>query len=193
MGQLIYSAITSLDGYVEDQGGNLDWSAPEQEVLSFINDLERPIGAYLYGRRMYQARLYWETVQLSSDQPAEVHDFKAIGQGAEKIVYSRTLESVSSVRTRVEPDFDIAAVRDLKLRSDHDLTVGGSSLAGGAIKAGLVDELRLFMLPVVIGGGKGWLPEGVRVDLELLDTRRFAGGAMYPKYRLASPGEPQLR
>ncbi len=162
-------------------------------MLSFINDLERPIGAYLYGRRMYQAMLYWETVQLSSDQPAEVHDFQAIWHRAEKIVYSRTLESVSSVRTRVEPDFDTAAVQDLKVRSEHDLTGGGSGLAAGTITAGLVDELRLFMLPVVIGGGKGWLPEGVLVDLELLDTRRIAGGATQLRYRLASPGEPQLR
>ncbi len=193
MGQLIYSAIASLDGYVEDQGGNLDWSAPDQELLSFTNDLERPIGAYLYGRRMYQAMLYWETVQLSSDQPAEAHDFQAIWHRAEKIGHSRTLESVSRVRTRVEPDFDMAAVRDLKVRSEHDLTGGGSALAAGAIRAGLVDELRLFMLPVVIGGGKGWLPGGVRVDLQLLDTPRFAGGAMYLRYRLASSGEPQLR
>jgi dihydrofolate reductase len=183
MGRLIYSAIASLDGYVEDQEGNFDWAAPDEELHSFVNDLERPVGTYLYGRRMYETMLYWETAHLPPDQPAVVSEFRAIWQAAEKIVYSRTLESVSSARTRVERDFDAQAIQRLKVASEHDMTVGGSGLAAEAIKVGLVDELHLFVVPAVVGGGKRWLPSGVRLDLELLDTRRFARGAVYLKYR----------
>ena len=181
MGRLIYSAIASLDGYVEDQEGKIDWGAPDEELHSFINDLERPVGTYLYGRRMYETMLYWETVRLTPDQPAVVSDFRAIWQAAEKIVYSRTLESVSSARTRVERDLDAQAVRHLKVTSEHDITVGGSALAAEAIKVGLVDELRLFMVPVVVGGGKSWLPSGMRLDLELLDMRRFCSWRDVPQ------------
>jgi dihydrofolate reductase len=184
MGRLIYTAIASLDGYVEDREGKFDWAAPDEELHRFVNDLERPVGTYLYGRRMYETMLYWETAHLTPGQPAVASDFAAVWQAAAKIVYSRTLESVSSVRTRVERDFDAEAVRQLKVTSEHDLTVGGSDLAAEALNAGLVDELHLFAVPVVVGGGKRWLPTGVRLDLELLDTRRFARGTVYLKYRL---------
>lgn len=185
MGRLIYSAIASLDGYVEDKEGRIDWSAPDEELHSFVNELERPVGTYLYGRRMYETMLDWETALLTPDQPSAVRDFAAIWQAAQKIVYSRTLESVSSTRTRIERDFDTKVVRDLKMTSQADVTVGGSDLAAQAIKVGLVDELRLFAVPVVLGGGKRWLPSDVRLDLELLDTRSFAGGAVYLRYRSA--------
>jgi dihydrofolate reductase len=184
MGRLIYTAIASLDGYVEDREGRFDWAAPDEELHSFVNDLERPVGTYLYGRRMYETMRYWETAHLTPDQPAVASDYTAIWQAAEKVVYSRTLESVSSARTRVERDFDAEAVRNLKVNSERDLDVGGPGLAAEAINAGLVDELHLFAVPVAVGGGKHWLPTGVRLDLELLDTRRFARGAMYLRYRL---------
>jgi dihydrofolate reductase len=186
MSQLIYFAVTSLDGYVEDQEGHIDWSAPEEELFSFITDLERPISTYLYGRGMYEAMLYWETAQPTPGQPgsfSSFSDFQSIWREAQKVVYSRTLESVSSARTRVERDFDAPSDRHLKDSSDHDMTVGGSTLAGQAIRLGLVDELRLFILPVILGGGKSWLPNGVRLDLELLDIRRFPHGSTYLSYR----------
>jgi dihydrofolate reductase len=176
MADLIYSAIASLDGYVEDASGRFDWGAPDDEVLSFINDLERPVGTYLYGRRMYDTMLYWEDSPLDESVPVPLRDFGQIWRAAEKIVYSRTLASVSSARTRTEPRFDAAATRRLKARSSHDLTVGGADLAGQTIEAGLVDELQLFVVPVVVGGGKSWLPRDVRFDLVLLESRQFANG-----------------
>jgi len=180
---LIYSAITSADGYVEDAAGSFDWAAPDEELHSFVNDLERPVGTYLYGRRMYQTMLYWETAHTVPGQPPPVREFTGIWQAAEKIVFSKTLESVSSARTRIERNFDPGMIRQLKSATEHDMTVGGADLAGQAIKAGLVDELQLFLVPVVVGGGKRALPSGVRSDLELLDTRRFASGAVYLRYR----------
>ena len=186
MGRLIYSSIASLDGYVEDREGKFDWAAPDEEVHSFVNDLERAAGTYLYGRRMYETMLYWENAYLAPNQPAFVRDFASIWQAAEKIVYSRTLKSVSSARTRIERAFDAQAIMQLKDVSDHDLTVGGSSLAAEAIKFGLVEELHLFVVPVVVGGGKHWLADGLRLDLKLLDTRRFAGGTVYVRYGLES-------
>ena len=182
MARLIYSAIASLDGYVEDGQGRFDWAEPDEEVFSFVNDLERPIGTYLYGRRMYETMLYWETAPLDAGQPPFVRDFTEIWRAAEKIVYSRTLDSVSSARTRLERSFDPEAVRHLKATVAHDMTVGGAALAGDTISAGLVDELRLLVVPVVVGRGKGWLPSGVRLNLELVDTRRFAGGVVYCSY-----------
>lgn len=191
MAQLMYSAIASLDGYVEDRGGSFDWGAPDEEVHSFVNDLERPIGTYLYGRRMYETLVYWETAHLMADQPAVASDFTTIWQGAEKIVYSRTLESVSSAKTRIEKEFNADSVRHLKAAARHDMTVGGTELAGQAITAGLVDELHLFVVPIVLGGGKPWLPTGVRLDLALADTRAFASGVVYLRYRLSSPSTSQ--
>ena len=186
MAKLIYSTIASADGYVEDAAGDFQWAAPDDEVLSFINDLERPVGTYLYGRRMYETMLYWETAHTLPDQPSSVREFTGIWQAADKIVLSKTLESVSSARTRIERNFDPGAVRQLKSVTEHDMTVGGADLAGQAIKAGLVDELQLFLVPVVVGGGKRALPDGVRSELELLGTRRFAGGAVYLRYRARS-------
>jgi dihydrofolate reductase len=184
--KLIYSAIASLDGYVEDAQGRFDWAEPDEEVLSFVNDLERPVGTYLYGRRMYETMLYWENPGIEVSRPSFVQDFTEIWQKAEKIVYSRTLDSVSSTKTRIERSFEPEAVRRLKASVDLDVTIGGADLAGQALAARLVDELCLFVVPVVVGGGKRWLPNGVRLDLELLGTRRFACGVTYARYRSSS-------
>ena len=184
MAKLIYSAIASADGYVEDAAGGFDWGAPDDEVLRFVNDLERPVGTYLYGRRMYEMMLYWETADTMPGQPPSVREFTGIWQAAEKIVFSTTLQSVASARTRIEREFTPGLVRQLKSASESDLTVGGADLAGRAIKAGLVDELQLFLFPVMVGGGKQALPHGVHTDLELLDMQRFAGGAAYLRYRV---------
>jgi dihydrofolate reductase len=184
MGKLIYSAIGSADGYVEDATGSFDWAAPSEELFAFVNDLERPIGTYLYGRRMYQTMRYWETAATVPGESAAVREFAGIWRAAGKIVFSRTLESVSSARTRIEPNFDPILIRQLKSATEDDITVGGADLAGQALAAGLVDELQLFLVPAVVGGGKRALPDGVRSDLELQDTRRFGCGAVYLKYRI---------
>jgi dihydrofolate reductase len=186
MGKLIYSAIMSLDGYVADEEGNFDWAAPDEEVHAFVNDLERPVGTYLYGRRMYEVMTYWETAGATVDLPPFSQDFAEIWQAADKIVYSKTLETVSSARTRIERDFDLETVRQLKASLGRDITVGGPDLAGQALKAGLVDELQLFVTPILVGRGNRSLPEGVRVQLELLCERRFAAGVVYLHYRTAS-------
>jgi dihydrofolate reductase len=184
MAKLIYSAITSLDGYVADEEGNFDWAAPDEEVHSFVNDLERPVGTYLYGRRMYEVMVYWETAHTLADQPRVIRDFAEIWQAADKIVYSRTLETAGSARTRIERDFDPETVRQLKASAERDITVGGPDLAAQAIEAGLVDEFQLFVAPVVVGGGKRALPDNVRLKLELLDERRFGSGVVYLHYRI---------
>ena len=184
MANLIYSAIASLDGYVADEDGNFDWAAPDEEVHSFVNELERPVGIYLYGRRMYEVMVYWETADTLADQsPPPERDFAKIWQAADKIVYSKTLEQASSARTRIEREFDREAVRRLTASAERDLSVGGPDLAAQAIKAGLVDELHLFVTPIIVGGGIPWLPDGVRVKLELLDERRFGSGVVYLRYR----------
>jgi dihydrofolate reductase len=183
MAKLIYSAISSLDGYIADEDGNFDWAAPDEEVHAFVNDLERPIGTYLYGRRMYDVMVFWETADTLLDEPPVMRDFAAIWQAADKIVYSRTLETVSSARTRITRDFDAEAVRQLKAQATRDLTIGGPALAAQALKAGLVDECQLFLAPVVVGGGTPSLPDHVRVGLELLDERRFGNGMVYLRYR----------
>ncbi len=187
MAKLIYSAIASADGYVEDAGGSFDWAAPDEELMSFVNDLERPVGTYLYGRRMYQTMVYWETAHSVPGHPSSDLDFTAIWQAADKIVFSTTLQSVSSARTRIERKFDPDVVRQLKSATEHDMTVAGADLAGQAIKAGLVDELQLFLVPAIVGGGKRALPNGVRLDLELLDMQRFANGAVYLRYAQNQP------
>jgi dihydrofolate reductase len=184
MAKLIYSAIASLDEYVEDRQGKFDWAAPDEEVLAFVNDLERPVGTYLYGRRMYQTMVFWETVSTSDDQPAVSRDYTQIWRAAEKIVYSGTLQAPSSERTRIERDFDPAAIRRLKESSARDITVGGAGLAGEALAAGLVDECHLFLVPVIVGGGKRALPDDVHAQLELLDERRFRSGVVYLRYGL---------
>ncbi len=182
MAKLIYSAITSLDGYVADDDGNFDWAAPDEQVHVFVNDLERSVGTYLYGRRMYQVMVAWETAHTLADQPPFVQDFGEMWRAADKIVYSRTIETVSSTRTRIERDFAPEAVRQLKATAGRDITVGGPDLAAQAIKAGLVEECHLFVAPIVVGGGTRALPSNVRLKLELLDERRFGNGVVYLQY-----------
>jgi dihydrofolate reductase len=188
MAKLIYTAITSLDGYVEDDHGNFDWAAPDEEVHAFVNDLERPVGTYLYGRRMYETMVYWETAHTLPDQPPVAQQYTKIWQAAEKIVYSRTLQEVSSAKTRIQRSFEAEKVRQLKATADRDVTVGGADLAAQAIKAGLVDELHLFATPVIVGGGKPALPNSVLLALELLDVRRFEGGVVHLCYAPARLG-----
>jgi dihydrofolate reductase len=185
MGNLIYSAITSLDGYIVDAEGDFEWAAPDEEVHAFVNDLERPVGTYLYGRRMYETMAVWDDSAAVAGWSAASEDFAAIWQAAEKVVYSRTLETASTRRTRIERDFDPEAVRQLKEAADRDLTIGGAEIAGQALAAGVVDEVQLFLTPILVGGGSRALPDGVRVALELLDERRFAGGVVYLRYASA--------
>jgi dihydrofolate reductase len=180
---LSYTAIASLDGYVADEDGRFDWSAPDEEVHAFVNDLERPIGTYLLGRRMYEVLAVWETME---DDAPEMRDYAQIWRAADKVVYSRTLEAVSSERTRIEREFDPEAVR--RMKAEGDVTIGGSELAAHAIRAGLVDELRLFVSPVVVGGGTPALPDRVRWELELVDQRRFGNGVVYLRYRSTGSG-----
>jgi dihydrofolate reductase len=182
MAKLIYAAITSLDGYVEDEGGNFDWAVPDEEVHTFVNDLVRPAGTYLYGRRMYETMVAWETMPTAG-QPPFARDFAEIWQAADKIVYSKTLKTVSSARTRIERDFDPEAVRQMKELTGRDITVGGADLAAQAIKAGLVDEYHLIVSPIVVGGGKQSLPNNVLLRLELLAERRFGNGVVHLHYR----------
>jgi dihydrofolate reductase len=184
MAKLIYAAIASLDGYVEDEEGRFDWAAPDEEVHAFVNDLERPIGTYLYGRRMYETMAFWETAGAEADEPPVFHDYAGIWRAAEKVVYSRTLQTVSSARTRIEREFDPDSVGRLKQSSGADIAVGGAELAGHAIGAGLVDECHLFLGPIVVGGGKRALPDNVRAQLELLDERRFRNGVVHLHYRV---------
>jgi dihydrofolate reductase len=186
MAKLLYSAITSLDGYVADEDGNFDWAAPDEEVHAFINELARPLGTNLYGRRMYEVMVGWETDPTLADQSPIMRDFAEIWQAADKIVYSRTLEAVSTARTRIERDFDPEAVRQMKALAGRDLSVGGPDLAAQAFKAGLVDECHLFVAPVLVGGGNRSLPDNVRLKLELLDERRFGNGMVYLHYRSRS-------
>ena len=184
MTKLIYSVISSLDGYFEDAEGTFEWAAPDDEVHAFVNDLERPIGTYLYGRRMYETMVYWETVSTEADESAVFWDYAGIWRAAEKVVYSRTLQTPSSARTRIEREFEPDAIRQLKLSSTADIAVGGGELAGQAIGAGLVDECHLFLCPIVVGGGKRALPDNVRAQLELLDERRFENGVVHLHYRV---------
>lgn len=190
MAKLIYTAITSLDGYIEDAHGRFDWSAPDVEVHAFVNDLERPIGTHLYGRRMYETMKYWETVdtgaEADADRRAVSRDYAEIWRAADKIVYSRSLLAPATARTRIEHQFDSAAVERLKKSSANDLSIGGAELGGQAIAAGLVDEIHLFVNPIVVGGGKRALPGGARVGLELRAERRFRNGVVHLHYRLSA-------
>jgi dihydrofolate reductase len=185
MVKLIYSAITSLDGYVADEHGNFDWAEPDEEVHAFVNDLERPIGTYLYGRRMYDVMTYWETAPTVADQAPVALDFAQIWQAADKVVYSTTLDTVSTARTRLVRDFDPEAVRQMKAGAERDISVGGPGLAAHAIEAGLVDEYHLFVNPIVVGGGTQSLPDQVRMKLELRALRRFGNGVVHLHYRAA--------
>jgi dihydrofolate reductase len=183
MAKLVYSAIASLDGYIADEDGNFDWAVPDEEVHAFINDLTRPLGIYLYGRRMYETMVGWETDHTLAEHSPLMRDFAELWQAADKIVYSGTLEAVPTARTRIEWDFDPQAVRKMKASAVRDIIVGGSDLAAQAFRAGLVDECHLFVAPIVVGGGKRSLPNDVRVQLELLGERRFGNGMVYLHYR----------
>ena len=189
MAKLIYSTISSFDGYVQDETDNLGWAAPDDEVHAFVNDLERPIGTYLYGRKMYEVMVFWASHPTVADDPGRPDptvDFARIWQGAQKVVYSTTLEGVSTPATRLERNFDPEAVRALKAAGSRDLSIGGPHLAAQAIKAGLVDEFHFFLHPIVVGGGNPSLPDHVRLDLQLVDERRFGSGLVHLHYRAGS-------
>jgi dihydrofolate reductase len=186
MAKLIYSAICSLDGFVADAEGNFDWAAPDDELHSFVNDLERPIGTHLYGRRMYETMRYWETPEASTDQPAVSRDYAEIWRNAEKIVFSRTLDHASSAKTHIEREFDPEAIRRLKEEAERDIGIGGPGLAGEAIRAGLVDEYHLFLNPIIVGGGNRALPSDAHIALELIDQRRFGSGVIHLHYQARS-------
>lgn len=187
MASLIYSAIASLDGYIESERGNFDWAAPDEEVFAFVNDLERPAGTQLYGRRMYETMTFWETVPTGTDQVPVIRDFAQIWRSADKVVYSRTLQTVSTERTRIEREFDPAAIKRLKSGSQSDITIGGAEIAGQAIAHGLVEECYFLLSPILVGGGKRALPVGVQAELELVDERRFRSGVVYLRYRVGAP------
>jgi dihydrofolate reductase len=187
MAKLIYVMPTSLDGYIEDESGKFDWGTPDEEGFAFITDLERHIGTYLYGRGMYETMAVWQTPDVIPPDvvpggTSAMLDFARTWQAADKIVYSKSLESVSTPRTRLEREFDPQAIRDLKAQLPHDVTVGGPTLAAHALRTGLVDEIHLFVVPIVIGGGKRVLPSNVCVKLDLLDQRRFPNGMVYLRY-----------
>ena len=184
MAKLIYSAITSLDLYVSDRNGNFDWAMPDEEVHAFVNDLERPIGTYLYGRRMYETMVGWETISTDPGEPPVMRDFAEIWRKADKIVYSAALQDVRSTRTRIERAFLADDIRQLKASATQDMTIGGSDLAASALRAGLVDEIHLIMTPVIVGGGHPALPADLFIPLELLDERRFGNGAVHLHYRI---------
>jgi dihydrofolate reductase len=184
MAKLIYTAIASLDGSIEDQSGTFDWAVPNEEVHAFINDRERSVGTYLYGRRMYETMSGWETDHSLAEQSPLMRDFAQIWQSADKIVYSKTLQAAATTRTRIERDFDPTAVRQMIASAERDITVGGPNLAQHAFKAGVVHECQLYIVPVLVGGGKHCLPSHVRLNLELLDVRHFANGTVYLRYRV---------
>ena len=181
--RLLYAAIASLDGYTADAAGTFEWAAPGPEVHAFVNDLERAAGTYLYGRRMYETMAVWETMDVSGE-PEVMRDYAEIWRAADKVVYSRTLAQASTPRTRIERTFDPQAVERMKVTAERDLTIGGPGLAAHALRAGVVDEIQLFLVPTIVGGGTRALPDDLRIDLELLDERRFEGGVVYLRYRL---------
>jgi len=186
MSKLVFSAIVSLDGYVADETGRFDWAEPDEAVHTFINDLQRAVGTHLYGRRTYEVMAAWETLDERGDQPPFVEDFARTWRAANKIVYSTTLDAVRSSRTRIEREFDPEAIRRMKAESVRDISLGGPNLAAQAIAAGLVDEYQLFVTPVAVGGGRRLLPDGVRLNLELMGERRFPNGMVYLDYRSAT-------
>ena len=184
MVKLIYVANVSLDFYIEDEHGRFDWTAPDDELFAFITELVRPIGTYLYGRRLYDTMAVWETEPALAAQSELMGDFADVWKAADKVVYSTTLDAVSTAKTRLERSFDPASVRAMKASATSDITVGGPNLAAHAVKAGLVDECHLFIRPVLVGGGKPALPSDIRLDLELLDDRRLGNGGVYLRYRI---------
>jgi len=184
MAKLIYSAITSLDEYVTDESGKFEWAAPDEEVHAFVNDLERKIGTYLYGRRLYEVMRYWEGASTEGDAPLVERDYAKIWQAAEKVVFSKTLTRATTAKTRIEKSFDPSTIRKFKEQSLRDISVRGAELAGEAIRAGLVDEIHFLLHPVIVGGGKRALPDDVLVRLELLEERRFESGVVHVHYRV---------
>lgn len=186
MAKLIYGALASLDGYIEDERGNFDWAAPDDEVHAFVNDLERSVGTYLYGRRMYETMSSWETDRTLAEESPILRDYAQIWQSAEKVVYSKTLQAVATARTRIEREFEPASVRQMKASAEADISIAGPDLAQHAFEAGLVDECRLYVVPVVVGGGKRCLPSNVRLNLALLSVRQFANGTVCLRYRVDS-------
>jgi dihydrofolate reductase len=182
---LVYSAIASLDGYVADAEGNFHWAAPDEEVHAFVNELERPVGTYLLGRRMYEVLAVWDDPETVAGEPAPMHEYAEIWRSADKVVYSRSLESVTTERTRIEREFDADAVRRMKAETESDISVGGPGLAREALRAGLVDECHLILAPVMVGGGTRAFPDGLGLRLELLDERRFTSGFVHLHYRVA--------
>ena len=189
MGNLVYTAIASLDGYIEDESGGFDWAMPDDDVFAFINDLERSAGTHLYGRRMYETLAVWETEPSFAEHSALTADFASTWKAADKVVYSRTLEAPVTARTRIERDFDPQSVRAIKAGVSGDIAIAGPDLASNAFREGLVDECRLFLVPWLVGGGKKGLPEGALLSLELMDHRRFDSGIMYLRYRVRPPKE----
>ena len=185
MAELIHTAIASLDGYVNDADGRFEWAAPDEHVHAFVNELERPIGTYLYGRRLYETMRFWDLDSPEIDSSPVSRDYAALWRSADKVVYSTTLADVDTGRTRLERQFDLAAVAALKAGSDADLSVGGPHLASAALRAGFVDELRLLVVPHVVGGGTRWLPDGLRIPLRLVQERRFDSGTVFLRYRHA--------
>ncbi|MDQ0894003.1 dihydrofolate reductase family protein [Agromyces ramosus] len=183
MAKLICTGIASLDGYIADERGGFDWSAPDAEVHAFVNDRDRSVGTYLLGRRMYEVLRVWDDLADDPSISEVERDFAAVWLDADKIVYSATLDEVSTARTRLERRFDAAAVERLRAEADRDLSIAGPTLAAQAIKAGLVDEFQLYVNPVIVGGGTSFLPDGVRLDLELLEEHRFGNGVVFVRYR----------
>ncbi|MGC9469792.1 MAG: dihydrofolate reductase family protein [Anaerolineae bacterium] len=188
MGKLIYSALSSLDGYIEDEGGQFDWAVPSDEVHAFINDLTRPVGTHLYGRRMYEVMRVWETEPSLAEQSPVMADFARLWQAADKVVFSRTLQAVSTSRTRLEREFEPDAIRQMKAREEQDLVIGGPTLATIAFRAGLVDECQLFLAPISVGGGKRSLPIGLHLHLDLVEQRQFRNGMVYVRYLIKKRG-----
>jgi dihydrofolate reductase len=186
MARLIYSSIMSLDGYIADADGQFSWAAPDEEVFAFVNELERPVGTYLYGRRMYETMRYWETAHAFANQSPAEADFTQLWQSADKVVYSTTLQAPDTAKTRIERDFDPDQVRKLKAAAERDMSIGGARLAGQVIAAGLVDEYQLLVVPAIVGGGTRWLPDKVRLNLALVDEHRFASGVPYLCYHPAT-------
>ena len=184
MAKLTYLMIQSLDGYIEDEHGNFDWAMPDEQVHAFVNNLMRPVGIYLFGRRMYEVMTAWETMHEVPNQPQVIYDFAEMWQSAEKIVFSSTLDRVSTAKTRLVRQFDPESIRELKAAAQNDIGIGGPHLAAQAFEAGLVDECHLFLVPIMVGGGKPSLPVNLRLPLELLDTHRFENGMLFLKYRV---------
>jgi dihydrofolate reductase len=188
MSKLVYTALTSLDGYIEDDSGNFDWAVPDAEVHEFVNSLEASVGTHLYGRRLYEIMASWQTLDEAAGVPPAEAAYAGIWRGMDKVVYSRTLTEIRTPRTQLERDFDADAIRNLKVVSDRDIGIGGPDLAQHAFRAGIVDELHLFLFPVVVGGGKPGLPKDVRLHLELLDEHRLANGVVHLHHRILGGG-----